>query len=276
MHYDPIKRSLGQLFNRRAWTRRLFYRLLDVLLLRTWHIHRAIKGFAKSRSGEDQIQVLDAGSGFGQYSDYLARKFPRWQITGIDIKDEEVASCQEFGKQAGLKNLEFKVANLCNYVQPDTYDLILSVDVMEHIEADREVFSNLYKSLKPGGVLLISTPSDKGGSGVAHQGDTSFIEEHVRDGYGVQEISEKLKQAGFAEVDIQYTYGRPGHISWVLSMKHPITLLGHSKVWLFLLPFYYLLVMPFALILNWMDVNQTHHSGTGLMVWAKKENNQTK
>jgi 2-polyprenyl-3-methyl-5-hydroxy-6-metoxy-1,4-benzoquinol methylase len=33
-----------------------------------------------------------------------------------------------------------------------------SVDVMEHIEEDVEVFKNFYQSLKDGGVLLISTP----------------------------------------------------------------------------------------------------------------------
>ena len=46
------------------------------------------------------------------------------------------------------------------------YNIILSVDVMEHIEEDVLVFQNFYKSLKNNGVLLISTPSDKGGSDV--------------------------------------------------------------------------------------------------------------
>ncbi len=275
MHYDPIKRNLGSLFNRRPWMRSLFYRLLDILLLRTWHIHRAIRQFAKDRSDSHHTHVLDAGSGFGQYAYYVARKFPEWKVSGIDIKEDEVAACQAFTRKTARKNLGFATADLTSFVQPDCYDLILSVDVMEHIESDRQVFSNLYQSLKAGGMLLISTPSDQGGSGVEKQGDTSFIEEHVRDGYSVDDIKNKLLDAGFSQTDIRYTYGKPGHISWLLSMKYPITLLGYSRLWFIILPLYYLLVMPFVLILNMLDLNQTHVSGTGLMVKAWKANHKT-
>ena len=37
-----------------------------------------------------------------------------------------------------------------------------------------------------------------------------------------------------------------------------------------LLPFYYLVTFPFCLILNWVDANSKHDSGTGLIVKAWK------
>jgi len=40
MQYDPIKRSLGNVFNKSPFLRKTFYRLLDLLLLRAWHIHK--------------------------------------------------------------------------------------------------------------------------------------------------------------------------------------------------------------------------------------------
>ena len=40
MQYDPIKRSLGTVFNNNPLLRKLFYRLLDLLLLRAWHIKK--------------------------------------------------------------------------------------------------------------------------------------------------------------------------------------------------------------------------------------------
>jgi len=43
MHYDPIKDLLGQVFNRHPLLRKLFYRLLNILLLRSWHVRRALK-----------------------------------------------------------------------------------------------------------------------------------------------------------------------------------------------------------------------------------------
>jgi hypothetical protein len=106
-----------------------------------------------------------------------------------------------------------------------------------------------------GGYLVISTPSDQGGSDVHSDGDTSFIGEHVRDGYGREEITEKLKTAGYGEVTAYYTYGTPGSRAWRLSMKYPVMMLSASKLFFILLPFYYLAVMPFVLALNCADLN---------------------
>lgn len=270
MNYDPIKQTLGRLFNRFTITRKVFYHLLDILLLRTWHIHRELRRFSASKRGIQGVSVFDAGSGFGQYSYYLARKNPGWEILGMDVKTEEIEACRHFFENAGLKNARFEEGDLTVFRNERAFDLILSVDVMEHIEPDEQVFSHFYHSLKNGGMLLISTPSDQGGSGVENHDDQSFIGEHVRDGYGMQEIKDKLKRAGFEKVEAKYTYGIPGKISWRLSMKYPIILLGVSKLFLILLPFYYLLVMPFALLLNFADVRIKHASGTGLIVKAIK------
>ena len=266
MQYDPIKQRLGAFVGSRPLRRKLFYRALDLLLLRTWHVHRALKAFAMERQTNESCRVLDAGSGFGQYSWFMARRFPSWQIHAIDLKDDEIKTSRDFFKQAGYTQLTAEVQDLLTFCRPDSYALILSVDVMEHIEDDRKVFRNFFESLSEGGMLLISTPSDEGGSGVHHEGETSFIEEHVRDGYGVAEITEKLQEAGFQQIEARYTYGRPGHISWLLSMKLPIQLLGISRLFFILLPLYYLLVMPMALLLNFADLAGNHKTGTGLLV----------
>jgi SAM-dependent methyltransferase len=114
------------------------------------------------------------------------------------------------------------VQDLVLYQEPNSFDLALSVDVMEHILEDVEVFRNIHASLKDGGMLLISTPSDQGGSDVHADSETSFIEEHVRDGYNIHEIQQKLRTAGFERIEARYSYGEPGQISWRLSMKYPI------------------------------------------------------
>jgi SAM-dependent methyltransferase len=153
---------------------------------------------------------------------------------------------------------------------PERFDMALSVDVMEHILEDVAVFENICKSLKPGGMLLVSTPSDQGGSDVHDDGESSFIEEHVRDGYNIKEIEDKMKKAGFSKVEALYSYGTPGKISWRLSMKWPIQMVGASKIFLILLPVYFLITYPLAYLLNWMDVSQKHATGTGLIVKAWK------
>jgi SAM-dependent methyltransferase len=148
--------------------------------------------------------------------------------------------------------------------------LILCVDVMEHIEEDVKVFENYYASLREGGQVIISTPSDQGGSDVHGDDDSSFIDEHVRDGYNMQEIKEKMRGAGFSKVKAHYSYGAPGKISWKLSMKWPMQMLNFSKAFFLILPFYYLVTYPIAFILNFMDSHMGHSTGTGLIVLAWK------
>mgnify|MGYP001313562602 CR=1 FL=1 len=141
----------------------------------------------------------------------------------------------------------------------------------EHITDDEAVFRNFYDSLTQQGMLLISTPSDQGGSDVHnHEEGESFIDEHVRDGYNISDIREKLKRAGFAKTDVHFTYGTPGKISWRLSMKYPILMLNTTKLFFIILPFYYILTYPVAFFCNWLDTRMKHSTGTGLIVKAWK------
>lgn len=268
MEYDPIKRPLGNFFNKSSWSRKLFYKLLDLLLLRTWHVHRELKVWMKGLGNE--AEILDAGAGFGQYSFYLSGKNPDWQILAADVKEEQVADCNAFFKKIGRQNVHFEVQDLVTYTKPNLYNLIISIDVMEHILEDVQVFKNFNTSLKEGGMLLISTPSDQGGSDVHDGTDDSFISEHVRDGYNIIEIEDKLKTAGFTKIEAIYAYGKPGQISWRLSMKYPMMMLSASKLFFIVLPFYYLFTFPVSMVLNFMDVRQKHKKGTGLIVKAWK------
>jgi SAM-dependent methyltransferase len=271
MEYDPIKRRLGRVFKRNMPILRLFYFALDLLFLRTWYIHKEIKKFITNRDHKNGFSVLDAGSGFGQYSWFIARKYKKAEIIGIDIKEEEILECQTFFKKANLSNVKFEVQNLLSFKEEKKFDLILSVDVLEHIEDDVAVMKNAYDSLKPQGILLISTPSDQGGSDIKHDDDESFISEHVRDGYSIVDISDKLKIAGFSKITAKYSYGFAGSLSWRYSVKYPAILLNASKWFFLLLPIYYLLVYPACFWLNVIDINVENFKGTGLIVVAEKD-----
>ena len=270
MEYDPIKRSLGNVFNKSPFLRKTFYRLLDLLLLRAWHVHLELRRWRKH--APENADILDAGAGFGQYTYWLFCKSWLYNILAVDVKEEQVEDCNRFFKSIDAKHVWFKVEDLTKYYKDNSFDLVLSVDVMEHILEDVQVFKNFHRSLKQGGMLLVSTPSDQGGSDVHGEGETSFIEEHVRDGYNIKEIEEKLHRAGFSKVEARYSYGTPGKISWRLSMKYPILFLGKvPRVLGFLvLPFYYLVTYPVAFVLNYFDTRMAHTTGTGLIVKAWK------
>ena len=268
MEYDPIKRNLGKVFNSTPVLRKLFYKLLDLLLLRTWHVKKEIREWSRGHNGP--ANILDAGMGFGQYSYFLSSFNTNWKIKGVDVKNEQIDDCNTFFRKIGRTNASFAFADLTAFGEASTYDFILSVDVMEHILDDTAEFRNFHKSLRDGGMVLISTPSDQGGSDVHEHDEGSFIEEHVRDGYNMQEIQGKLRTSGFSRTEARYQYGKPGQISWRLSMKYPILMLGVSKLFFILLPFYYIITFPVSLLLNYADVKGKHSKGTGLIVKAWK------
>ena len=122
MHYDPIKRTLGGFFNNALWMRVLFYQLLDLLLLRSWHIRKALNTW---KSQVHNPKILDAGFGFGQYSYRMAQDVQGCEIVALDLKEEQVADCTDFFKRKGVLGVDFQVGDLTQYVRPNYYDLVL-------------------------------------------------------------------------------------------------------------------------------------------------------
>jgi SAM-dependent methyltransferase len=269
MQYEPIKNSLGRFFSRSRLMRKIFYFLIDLLLLRAWHVRRVLKKIGPQLP--PGASLLDAGSGLGQYSWRLSRMNETWTIKGIDINEGQVEECRNFFAGEGLsRRVSFETGDLTMLGETGLYNMILTVDVMEHIQDDITVFSNFSRALRPGGWLLISTPSDQGGSDVHSDDEHSFIDEHVRDGYSIGDITQKLGEAGFSSVNARYTYGKPGQISWRLSMKYPVRMLNASYLFFILLPFWYMVFFPACIILNILDVSSEHETGTGLIVTARK------
>lgn len=270
MHYDPIKDTLGGLVRRSPLLRKLFYKALGAMFLREWYVKRKIKSFYSANHPPD---ILDAGSGFGQYSYFMAKKFTDTNIYAIDVKDDQISDCKYFFDKCGFTNCSFAVGDLTKIEDENKYDFILSVDVMEHIEDDIGVFKRFYRALRTSGRVLINTPSNLGGSDAHSEEDESFIGEHVRLGYSKDEICSKLKQAGFEIESFEYTYGKWGSRYWKLGIKYPMLMLNKSKLLLIILPFYYMLTIWWAWLFMWLDINEKNKElGTGVLVAGRKVN----
>jgi SAM-dependent methyltransferase len=268
MKYDPIKNVFGNAVRNRPTLRVLFYKLLGIMFLREWHVKRELRRLL-GKAAQD-VHVYDAGSGFGQYSYFMAKHFPNAVIYAVDVKEEQIADCTQFFRAVGLRRCSFAVEDLTRIEHADRFDMILSVDVMEHIPDDVGVFRNFYRALKSNGALFINTPSNLGGSDAHTPYDASFIEEHARNGYGADEIKTKLESVGFAVEKLRYTYGTWGTLAWRLGIKYPMLVLNVSKVFFLLLPFYYLVTLPFTLCFMYLDYIADNDSGTGLNVVARK------
>ena len=268
MDYDPVKDRLIKAFEGSVLGQRVFFGLLHLVFLRSWYVRRTLKELlAKNPTA----RILDAGTGFGQYTDWILRRFPETRIVAIDIKQDYLDRLSGYLKKAGLADrAEVRFGDLTQLEEFGPFDLVLSVDVMEHIEEDVQVFTHFHRVLCDGGALIVNTPSDQGGSNVSGEGESSFIGEHVRDGYGVPEIEGKLAQAGLDMDRAEYGYGKAGTIGWSLLVQFPMLLLGRSMAFAVLLPLYYLVALPIGVVLNAIDLAVNNPTGTGLTVLARR------
>lgn len=273
MQYDPIKNVFAAVIKKIPLTRILFYKLLDLMFLRSWYVRRELKKIRKIFSNKE-ISIYDAGSGYGQYTFFMNKKLQPNNIYAVDVKKDWIKDCEDFFKQLNIKNVSFGIEDLTEIKHHNKFDLIVCVDVMEHIEEDRKVLQNYYNALKPGGFLLINTPSIYGGSDVHGDEEESFIGEHARDGYSFEDLKEKTEPLGFKVHQSIYTYGFWGDKAWRLGIKYPMLMLNFTKILFIILPFYYLLTFPFTFIMMYLDYSSKNEIGSGINFIARKPENK--
>ncbi|MEJ7662302.1 MAG: class I SAM-dependent methyltransferase [Hymenobacter sp.] len=175
MHYDPIKRSLGNVFNRSPWLRRCST-TCSIYCCCAPGTCTANCANGRMAAPAEPLDILDAGAGYGQYSYWLSGLSSLWRILAVDVKGGAGSRFQPvFPQSSAGRKCSSRCRTWCCTKSPTRSTWPSSVDVMEHILEDVEVFRNVHASLKDGGMLLISTPSDQGGSDV--HGD-SEIELH--------------------------------------------------------------------------------------------------
>ncbi len=269
MYYDPIKDVFAAVIRKYPSLRVLFYKTLDIMFLRSWYVRRELKNLRRI-FGSSKISIYDAGTGYGQYSYFMAKKLQPNKIYAADVKDKWIKDSEAFFKRQKLNDVSFGIEDLLKIEHENKFDLIVSVDVMEHIEDDVKVFKNFYRALKPGGFLLINTPSIFGGSDVHEDEEESFISEHARDGYSFEDLESKLKPIGFSVFRSRYTYGFWGDKAWRLGIKYPMQILNISKLFFIVLPFYYLLTLFFTFGMMYIDFHSENKVGAGINYIVRK------
>ena len=98
-------------------------------------------------------KILEVGCGIGSIVSELTKQ--GYNITGSDISHEAIA----YGlKRYGDIQLEVQAAEILQ-VENETFDIVLSFDLLEHIaQVDRHI-SEVFRVLRPGGYYLFQTPN---------------------------------------------------------------------------------------------------------------------
>lgn len=105
------------------------------------------------RSGAD---VADFGCGSGHAVNVMARAFPASRFTGLDFSDEAIAVGTAEAARRGLGNAAFESRNLAQLDKAAAYDVITVFDAIHDQAHPARVLENIYRALRPGGVLLMA------------------------------------------------------------------------------------------------------------------------
>ncbi len=260
MYYEPLKDRVAVLVRRYPAVRSAFYWLLDLLLLRQRYVKRCLLRYGRDFPG---LHYYDAGAGFCQYSWFVLRRFPSSTVLATDLKGGYLEDFFAYSKAKFPGRFTWQSADLQLYTPPGRYHVATAIDILEHIPDDDAVMANFLACLEPGGVLIISTPSDSDEA-------ARFTSEHVRPGYDKAALESKLRIHGFEIMESIYSYGKMGSLAWRLLLKHPMALMQKTILAVLLLPLYYLFALPLAQILMWMDLRRHNITGTGIIIVARK------
>lgn len=270
IEYDPVKDKFSAIIKNSRFLRRIFYFLLDLFFLRSWHLRRLISKTGSSMDQQGEWNLLDAGCGFGQYDRFILSRFNNVNVDSVDVKTDYLRDNEHyFEKEVNRNEIRFYYADLLRLETDRMFDMAICIDVLEHIEKDVQVMKNISSHLKEEAYFLMHSPSHY--SEEDGDEDDSFVGEHARPGYSKEEISDKLRQAGLEPQKVHYTYGFWGHKAWVLSVKWPM--IWFNKLGLIAavpLLIYYPLVLPCCLLMNFVDLYTRNEKGNGIYALAKK------
>lgn len=160
-----------------------------------------------SKNKKGYKNILDAGSGSGVLTFELARNFKNSKLIGFDLNCDEISISKSIAQKTNVKNVSFEqvnieTMNICNY-----FDLIVCIDILEHIENDSLALKKLYKSLSENGVLILHVPALYRRFPLFKKHLNFDVPSHVRHGYEIDEIDSKIRKTGFQINQIGYTYG---------------------------------------------------------------------
>jgi SAM-dependent methyltransferase len=105
----------------------------------------------------DDALILDCACGRGFYLN-MFRYVSGCKLVGLELEDEIIRKAQQ--NVGHLPELMLNNANIYALPYPDnTFDGVILSEILEHIDHDVEGLREVYRVLKPGGVVAITVPN---------------------------------------------------------------------------------------------------------------------
>lgn len=148
--------------------------------------------------------ILDVGCGNG-INTLKSARFVR-SVVGFDLDLNEIKKAKAFSKTRDFKNTDFIVSDAETsppFIE-DTFDNILLIDVLEHLENRTELLKSLSRLLKRGGKLILSIPNNdtRWKRTKRNAGLSSFSASDHKIEYDQTSLTEELSNSGWKILEI--------------------------------------------------------------------------
>lgn len=211
---------------------------------------RTVMKYVKPENGI----ILDAGCGIGYFSFELAANFEL--IFGVDIDFEDVRLANQIAKNMGIQNSKFGVIDISNLpISDGKFNVVLLLDVIEHIRDDEKLIKELARVLKPGGYLILCTAHRENMQEYSKQESKNYSIPtqldipggHVRSGYSIERLYNILNKSGFENINYTFIYKK-----FITNFGSPV-------------------LFPFTYLFSMFDNLLPNNKGEGIIIKAKKK-----
>jgi SAM-dependent methyltransferase len=145
--------------------------------------YRALSRYTGDFADKD---CLDLGSDNGVISYLLRSRGGRW--TSADLSEKAVASIRSL-----VGSNVHRIDGMTLPFADASFDLVVIIDLLEHVTDDRKVIAEIARVLRPGGELVVNTPHHLPRSLMRRVRDrvglTDAWHGHVRPGYTLDELA---------------------------------------------------------------------------------------
>lgn len=180
------------------------------------YFEKKLKQIAKLK-GEKRGKLLDIGCALGYFLE--SAKKDGWEVVGLDISPYAVEAVRKGGVKA-VEGFLYEAG-----FERNSFDVITIFQTIEHDPNPVNLLSEIYRILKPGGILLLITPDQKGmlPTLLGKKWHGWQVEAHLF-WFDKQSLQFALKKAGFRNIEIKkdiLIWGSLMDIFEAIKMRYP-------------------------------------------------------
>jgi ubiquinone/menaquinone biosynthesis C-methylase UbiE len=102
------------------------------------------------------MECVDVGCGGGEVTfDLSGMVGPVGRVVGIDMDKTVIDLARGEARARRLDNVDFAVTDVTAWDEPETYDVAYSRFLLQHLADPVDLLRRMYRSLRPGGVLIV-------------------------------------------------------------------------------------------------------------------------